>query len=271
MTDPTVAGLSNAHISCFREAGLDTRTAQQPILPTPVECNTLAVGLGIHNYDPNNQLCLACLINTMATLPNGDEAFQALQICGAGTGLKYGHDGNSGQLILSKYPIKNVREHSFDAFVANRVNILATINGIKFGFGYFAFNLLEDASAELAPLMYGALQTAQAQHFVDNAPEVILGDLNSGPEYQRYGYDLLFASGYHHVSPEKATWCDPTRANFAPCINAGAVPMMIDHIFIRNSSRVMHYNARLFNKNPITSDHIGVGATVYNCWWCFWL
>jgi hypothetical protein len=83
-------------------------------------------------------------------------------------------------------------------------------------------------------------------------------------------YDLLFTKGYHLVSPDTPTWCDEARANFLPCLNAGSVPMPIDHIFVRNDSQVLAWDARLFNEEPIASDHIGVSAKLYNCWWCIW-
>jgi hypothetical protein len=57
--------------------------------------------------------------------------------------------------VLSAFPIKNVREVAFEAFLINRVNIHANIKDIKFGFDHFAFNILEDIDTGLTPLMYG--------------------------------------------------------------------------------------------------------------------
>jgi endonuclease/exonuclease/phosphatase family metal-dependent hydrolase len=271
MTVPTIPAYSWAYIDCLQRAGVDTQTVQQPLTAVPYDCLAIAIGIVLSQpLNPANQLCLACLINTMENLAPAD-AMAALQICGAGEGPKYGHQGINGQLILSKHPIEDVKAVSFDSFIAHRVNIHATIGGIRFGFGHFAFNLLADVDPSLAPLMYGALQPQQVQDFVDAGVDVIVGDMNSGPNYQPDGYDLLFTSGYALATPTSPTWCDAERADFLPCLYAGAVPMSIDHIFVRNASRVVTWKPRLFNEEPVSSDHIGVSAKVYNCWWCIWM
>jgi len=269
MTDLTLAYMASQYVNCLLTEGIDTQTLQQPLTPVPLQCMQWAFGIALHNLDPHNQLCLACLINGLEYLPH-EEAASVFQTCGAGVGPKYGHKGVNGQLILSQYPIEDVSEHRFDAFVANRVNIHATINGIKFGFGHFAFNLLADASPTYAPFMYGALQTNHVEDFVAAGVDVIVGDMNSGPNYQPDGFNLLFASGYKQVTLDQPSWCDTEHASFTPCINAGAIPMPIDHIFIKNTSSVIAWHAETFNEKPIMSDHIGVSVWMYDCWWCFW-
>jgi len=269
MSDETIAGLSYLYLTCLQTAGIDTQTVQQPLEPVPLECMQWAIGIAVHNYDPNNALCLACLINGLEYLPHG-EAANVLQICGGGVGPKYGHKGVNGQLILSRFPIKDVTETRFDGFVANRVNVHATIEGIRFGFGHFAFNLLADASPALAPFMYGALQTNHVQDFVSAGVDVVVGDMNSGPNYQPDGYNLLLSSGYKLVSVDQPTWCDANHASFTPCINAVSIPMPIDHIFVKESSNVISWHPSTFNNKPIMSDHIGVSAWLYKCWWCVW-
>ena len=270
MANANVTLLSGAYIDCLLKGGIDTQTVQQPLLRVPQLCMQYAIGLAIVDYDPSNQLCLACLINTMEILPAGQDAFGALAICAKNTGPKYGHSGLNGQLILSKYPLENVKEVTFPGFIANRVNIHATIQGIKFGFGHFAFNLLEDAMPALGPLMYGALQPDQVKDFVDAGVDVIVGDMNSGPNYQPQGFNLLWESGYHQVSPDTPTWCDVDHESFLPCQNSDSVPMEIDHIFVRNQSTIYSFFPATFNEKPLMSDHIGVKATIYNCWWCWW-
>jgi len=270
LSDPYVQGISYYYITCLQDNGVDTRTVQQPITPVPRMCLEYAIGLAIHNFETHyyeNQLCLACLINGMELLPQ-EQAFGVFQMCGGGVGPKYGHNGVNGQLILSKHPIKKVEEHRLPAFIVNRVNIHATIAGVRFGFGHFAFNLLEDALPDLAPLMYGALQTTHVQDFLDAKVDVIVGDMNSGPNYQSAGYNLLLSSGYKLVSPDVPTWCDEARAGFTPCVNAQSIPMPIDHIFVRAASPIISFHPSTFNRKPIMSDHIGVSATVL-CWWCF--
>jgi len=271
MTNPTVQYVAPNYIGCLQLYGIDTQTVQQPLKAVDVSCNQLVIGLAVSEpFTPLNQLCAACLINSMEYLPQGDAAFAAIDICGRSQGPKYGHKGVNGQLILSKHPIEDVEETRFNGFVVNRVNVHATIAGIRFGFGHFAFNLLEDALPVLAPYMYGALQTDQAKDFADKGVDVIVGDMNSGPGYQPAGYESLFALGYSQASTNQATWCDEVHADWLPCVNAASTPLSIDHIFVRNSSKVVSWGASTFNEHPIMSDHIGVSAHLYNCWWCFW-
>jgi hypothetical protein len=271
--DPRVLEFAGYYLGCLMAVGVNTQTIQQPLESVPDECSFWAIYLAIFDFatvGSANQLCLACLINGLEYLPREEASIlSVLQTCGAGLGPKHGHQGVNGQLILSKYPIQQddvVQVQFPESFMVSRVNIHATINGLRFGFGHFAFNLLQDVSGygDLSYFMYGygtSLQTSQAQDFIDGGVDVVVGDLNSGPIYQPAGYNLLLASGYKLASPEVATWCDEGHENFLPCKNVGASPLQIDHILVRESTTVGG-SPSTFNNRPIISDHIGVSATV---------
>jgi len=267
-SDPSVHGLSFLYWDCLVREGVDTQQLQQPLSAIPYECFTYAATLALFDLSKTweNQLCLACLINGMEYLPREQSGY-IFEMCGSQQGPKYGHKGVNGQLILSKHPIQNVVEHRFPAFIVNRVNIHATIAGVKFGFGHFAFNLLEDIDTDYTGAMYGATQPAHAQDFIDAGVDVIVGDLNTGPNYQSLGFNTLLNNGYRLVSPNVPTWCDKDHAGFLPCLNALSIPMPIDHILVRKKSAIFSFHATTFNNRPIMSDHIGVSTWLF-CWWC---
>lgn len=53
---------------------------------------------------PNGQECLQCLFNETEYLPTGEAVFG-----GKYQGAKWTHKGSNGQLILSRWPIKDIR------------------------------------------------------------------------------------------------------------------------------------------------------------------
>jgi len=229
------------------------------------EAGSIAVGMSYQV--PNGMECLSCLINAMQYLPNDENAFGALEICGKGEGVKYFAGGQNGQLILSRHPIKNVTETKFQAYITNRINIYATINKIRIGFGHWAFNLLADVDEALAGFMYGITQIDQAKDVIAQKPDVFVGDLNSGTVYQKEGYLHLEANGYSPVIPDNTqTWCPPSHFDFQLCINAGGLngpySAAIDHIMIRRCALVFGGKPHTFNDQPEVSDHLGVGATI---------
>jgi len=270
-SDQTLAYLANAYLECQLAANVPTNTLQQPLVEVPFQCLALGVGIGIQDNDPANQLCLACLINTLQYLPpNTPESNQAaLATCAAGQGPKNGHKGKNGQLILSKYPITKVSETLFDGFLVNRLNIHATIKGIKFGFGHFAYNVLEDIQPELGVLMYGTLQKDHIQDFVDKGTEVVLADMNTGPNYQPEGFQHFADNGYFQASTTENTWCKQSHANFLPCPLAGGPPSLaIDHVMIKSGSNIHAFRAKQFNEYPVPmSDHVGVAVQLLSAKW----
>lgn len=50
------------------------------------------------------------------------------------------------------------------------------------------------------------------------------------------------------------------------CYSEGSYSAGIDHIMVRNSWKIWTSRARLFNTEPLMSDHIGVATTVRKLW-----
>jgi endonuclease/exonuclease/phosphatase family metal-dependent hydrolase len=262
-------------ITLVQASGTNTQQIQQPLTPMSAQAYEYALYLALYGYNPVTGLqCLACLINSLQYLPEGPPAFGALQQCGAYLGPKNGHQGENGQLILSRYPIQDVHVTKFDSFLINRANIHATIRGFKLSFGHFAFNLIEDIYPESGGNMTGALQPQMAADMIVQNSDAVLGDFNSGHNYQSAGFDTFIAAGYASgfKSPEPDTWCrQPSHQGFLPCLLSGVPPShadAIDHILHRKNSRVSIHHAKLFNDLPAdASDHTGVKAELRRWLW----
>jgi len=115
--------------------------------------------------------------------------------------------------------------------------------------------------------MYGATQKEHAVDVVEQNPDVYLGDLNSGLNYQKDGFVHLTDNGYSNIIPEDTqTWCPPSHFTFPPCVAAGGFTgpysAAIDHIMVKKCSGILGYFGRTFNESPLMSDHLGVAATV---------
>jgi endonuclease/exonuclease/phosphatase family metal-dependent hydrolase len=251
---------------------INTQQIVQPYpYPMNQSCGEVAVGLSLGASGTTTpaagQMCLSCLINAMQDLPNGESAFGALQICGQQLGKQYFNGGVNGQLILSKYPIKNVKETKLTSIISNRINIHATIKNMKIGFGHWAFNVLADFGP-FGQYQAGMTQIDHAKDFVAEGDDIIIGDFNSGLNYQVEGYNYLLNNSYEDLlQPQPVqTWCDPARLNFQLCINAGGYSAAIDHIMVKKSCRLSAKKTHLFNQQPIMSDHIGVASTISKLW-----
>jgi len=251
---------------------INTNQIVQPYpYPMNMSCGEVAIGLSLGaggaTLPSAGQLCLSCLINAMEDFPNGESAFTALAVCGAGLGKQYFNGGNNGQLILSKYKINDVKETPLDAIISNRINIHATIKNMRIAFGHFAFNVLADYGP-FGQYQAGATQIDHAKDFVSSEADILMGDFNSGVDYQPEGYDYLLANGYVDLlQPQPVqTWCDKDHSNFQLCINAGIAGASIDHIMIKNSCKLSGKGVHLFNHQPMMSDHVGVSATISKLW-----
>lgn len=251
---------------------INTQQVVQPYpYPMSLSCAEAAIGLslgaGQSTTPAAGQLCFSCLVTAMQDLPYGPEAYGALQVCGAQQGKTYFNGGQNGQLILSKHKLKDVKETTFTAFMSNRINIYATISDIRIGFGHWAFNVLADYG--FGDFQYGITGIDHARDVVENNPDVVVGDLNSGVNYQSDGYNLLLANGYVDLTQTQPvqTWCPPDRLDFQLCINAGGYSAAIDHVMLKTDKKLSSCNAHLFNNAlPAVSDHIGVAATVNKLW-----
>lgn len=244
---------ANDYISCLISTGTDTRTVEQPALPVDAFCRFLGLNIALEE-----QPAFECLENTMAALPSGDPgAFGATTLCAQNDGVKYAHQGRSGVLILSKRPIKDVEAVPFIAYKIRRVNIYATISGVRFAFVAWPTNVLYDVDPSLGPLQTGALQPELAQDVIARRPGVIVGDFNSGPDYQPEGFNLLTTNGFRPLFPRTETYCPTSLQSFAPCGEFNAVPAAIDNILVKENIGACLTGT--FGKAQ-QSDHIGLAA-----------
>ena len=243
-------------LGCLQLTDVNTTQIIQPLAgPLDMACQMSAVGLALMDFP-----CLTCLINELQY----SDVPTATTTCNAGKGSKYAYKGVNGQLILSRFPIVQIKETFFDSWIANRVNIHAKIRDTTFSFGHFAYNLLEDISPYLAPLMYGDTQPQQSQDMLLQGSDIVMGDLNTGPDYQPQGYNILLGGGYENAfSSQEDTYCPVSHASFPLC--SGQVGQTIDHILVKNNILLRATNASYFNIEPLMSDHIGVRAKV--CKW----
>ncbi len=271
-SDPELVTKIQTFLGCAAMYQIDPRQLIQPInKPLPFICQMAGMNIALHNYNNANFICLACVINVAQNTPASASFEQLVErvigLCAMGVGDKYSYLGLNGQLILSKFPIRNVEETLFNGWLANRINIYATIRGVKMAFGHFAYNVIEEFDPSAAFLMYGDTQPQQALDMLAHRPDVIVGDLNTGPDYQSAGYNLLINGGYKSAFTvaQPQTYCAPSHANFPLCSNGNGgsfAPQSIDHILIRNCSCIRASNPQLFNDLPFMSDHIGVKAVI---------
>jgi endonuclease/exonuclease/phosphatase family metal-dependent hydrolase len=265
-SEPELAKKIQDFLGCAMLNGIDIRQLIQPYPnPLPAICNWAGMAIALNNLNPSNFICLSCVINTAQNLPQGlspeVQISTVINTCASKVGDKYSYKGVNGQLILSKFQIRDVREAKFNGWLANRINIHATIRNIRFVFGHFAYNVIEDFMPDAKGLMYGDTQFQQAQEIAVSLPDVVVGDLNTGPDYQPDGYNLLLQAGFKSVfEVQPQTYCSPSHVNFTMCV--GMAPQSIDHIMIRNTNFLRSKNAEIFNDLPLMSDHVGVKAVV---------
>jgi hypothetical protein len=262
-TEPSgeLLNLADDYISCLIASGINTQTLIQPYPnPSPFQCSFFAIQQQLFNFKPESQQGLACLINTMQKLPSdGVSPFKALPICGQYLGPRFAFDGVNGQLILSKYPITEVSETPFDSWLINRVNIYATIRNTRFAFVHFGYDVIAEYGFPVPT--YGAIQIDHANDILAHSPDVVIGDFNSGVDYQPIGYNALLNSVYRDVVQTQPfpTWCPPSHFIFQPCINQGSFSASKDHILVKQNSPGAFIGTFA---NDLVSDHIGVSAIV---------
>jgi hypothetical protein len=277
LTNPAVKQYAEFFVGCLVTqtvpGPINTQQVVQPYpYPMNYSCAEVAIGLSLgaggYATPQAGQLCFSCLLNAMQELPNGPSAFGALAVCGQQQGKLYFNGGVNGQLIISKHKIENVVESPLVALQANRINIYATIKNIRFGFGHWAFNVLADYGP-FGDYQYGATGIDHAKDFLAHNPDVILGDFNSGVNYQPAGYEFLLANGYKDlIKPQPVeTWCQPDSLDFPMCVLSGSYSGAIDHILLKNDRKLSSCSSGVFNnKKPVLSDHVGVGARINKLW-----
>jgi len=240
------------YINCLTATGVDTHTVEQAVPAVDISCKALGVILTLIDQD-----CAACIENTMQDFDALTPPLTAIDRCLAGTGSKYAHGGVSGHLILSKKALQNVVVLPYTTFMVKRVTIEASVAGVKFAFVHFAKNYLQDFNPAYGPFMTGTFQPDMASDIVSNVPDVVIGETNSGPDYQPDGHNLLVQAGYAPLF-SKPTYCPAaTHASLAQCVAGELGPLTIDNIYVKkNEGLCLPYR---FAEKPV-SDHIGVAA-----------
>lgn len=239
------------------------------VLESPCAYNYLSSLLYIDNQ------CPACLLSE--AFEKGNDANAILEACLAQPqqGARYAYGGTVSQLVLSKLRLNDTETVEFPSYFERRVNIYATIGGVRYGFADYPSDIL--ASNYLAyypyPPLPGALQDVLAQQMLDATPDVILGSFNSGPDFEPAAYDLL-STEYQDLAPGLETYCTQAMIDAAEpkCILdtvVGPIPresLAVDHVFFRfgeASCRRGDDTADLFNNVAGLSDHAGLKA----CGW----
>jgi hypothetical protein len=240
------------YINCLTVTGVNTQTTEQPVPAIDLTCRILGI-----NIEFTDSGCFECLQNTMQELPSSPPPFTAIDRCYASQGVRYAHGGSPGRLILSRLPLQNVQVQMYETFLVRRVTISATIAGVNFAFVHFAKNYLQDFDPSFGPFQSGPLQTDMASDLITEAPDVVVGEVNSGPDYQPDAHNLLVQDGYIPLF-SKPTYCPAaTHASFPECQAAGLGPLTIDNIYIKkNRGLCVPFE---FAEKPV-SDHIGVAA-----------
>jgi hypothetical protein len=84
---------------------------------------------------------------------------------------------------------------------------------------------------------------------VAQIPDVLIGDFNSGLDYQPEGYEHLLANGYVDLIQTQPveTWCPPSHVSaFLPCVIAGMLAHYSNKFYLFLLLFIFHGCPRLF-------------------------
>jgi endonuclease/exonuclease/phosphatase family metal-dependent hydrolase len=246
-------------INCLTRTGTDTRAMEQPVTPVTEECKREGLFLTL-----SSQPCKSCIVSSMQSLSPDIPPLSVIDLCEEGDGVRYAHDGRPGLLILSKRPLQSVEFVPYDTADIKRAMVYATIAGVRFAFVHWPANFLADFDSSLGEYQVGSLQPDLANDLIARKPAVIVGDFNSGPDYQPAGHNRLVANGYTPLY-NKPTYCpSATHAAFAPCrdgttnwLSSVRGPLSIDNIYINTNAG--YCLPATFARTPV-SDHVGLAA-----------
>ena len=245
-------------INSFIAQSVDTRTAIHPTLPLPTSSELF--GLNIELISPP---CYEALLSTMQTLDNGVDAYQAIERAAAGTAVRYVHGGRSGQLILSSRPLQDTSTTYSETYLTHRAAVRATVDGVRLSFADWPHNYLEEFNPVLAPLQTGPLQPDFALQEQLDRPDVVIGTLNSAPDFQPSGYIVLLANDAYSPLFNQPTYCPAsTHAGYPLCqspVYGSDVPLelSVDNIMVNSLMRCQA--STTFATTP-ASDHIGLAS-----------
>ena len=247
---PVSAGLSTVFFTCLATHGIST-VGWDTITPCLPELRSWMS----QDYD-----CALCFISSISA---GISPESTGGLCFTGQGYPYTYGGSSGLLVLSKTPIKNANFTARPSFLLRRGLLEMCVKGLYIVESHYPFEYP-------LPLLQ-ELQTDFSRHILKTRPNIVLGDLNTGKNYQPAGYELLKSYGYKSINPDLATYCITNSSIAGSCNTETELRQKIDHIMYDNEincnslewQRRTQYEITTFgSRAPTVSDHIGISSTL---------
>ena len=187
--------------------------------------------------------CKNCLIANSGS----DDLFET---CTTTPASSFFYGGHNGLVLAAKFPIQNIMFMEFDSHLQQtgvlygevlEAQIACThLNSDYPGIDYAGkFGSWDGQNLFEAKLVLGLMKS-----FENGSPQVILGDMNSGPAIPEAGiaaerpetYEKFIEKGFHSanvISPSPfCTWC-PDNNNLIP--DPEDEPSIIDHVFVKNA------------------------------------
>jgi len=237
-------------IFCLQEMGIPTSTAWLENIP-PGQClDVLEYLLAV---DPT---CAICLNNELHQLPDGSAAYGAVETCATWQGRTYDFNGFPGVVFLSRNPITSYTLTNPVSFLVRRVIINAKIEGLVYSASHYPWDL--GIPAPFAQPVFD-LQPVFSQIQINDGADVLLGDFNSGPDYQPDAFNLL-STRYTLLTGNAYTYCPVEISSNFECSVQDEQPSQIDHVWVNSPWKVKTSDYTRFNVVPLLSDHVGIAA-----------
>jgi endonuclease/exonuclease/phosphatase family metal-dependent hydrolase len=235
---------------CFREhcAGPDVAIEDQSSCVAH-HCRTIGTALLLVSAE--GRRCLVCL-GAMAGHPVGE----IIKTCEGPVGASRVHGGHNGVILSSRWPLRNRQTLHLEASGANRVALIATIDIPGRGPIEIACTHLTAPHGGIPPFQTGyatwheeqaaqvrAISEALAMRASDGRAQLLVGDLNAGPNVkgtdlaanQDLTYKLVEDMGFRCPALDaKEPYCTVCRGNTMR--SAGAASHHIDHACVRGGS-----------------------------------
>lgn len=105
-----------------------------------------------------------------------------------------------------------------------------------------------------------------AYHVLRLRPNILLGDLNSGYNYQHHAYNILHDDGYKSIAPNLSTFCAIDNNTICDGFSSTSLYTTRDHIMYDNQihpSRLNfvnnnNYHINVYGNDVNISDHLGI-------------
>eukprot|EP01121_Diplochlamys_sp_Union-15-3_P010432 TRINITY_DN2927_c0_g1_i2.p1 TRINITY_DN2927_c0_g1~~TRINITY_DN2927_c0_g1_i2.p1 ORF type:complete len:355 (-),score=38.10 TRINITY_DN2927_c0_g1_i2:49-1113(-) len=198
----------------------------------------------------NDEQCIACLQNEIPF--SGFDL--ALELCSTNQGDKYYNGGDTGIVVLAKHPIKNPYVTYFESYLRQTVVLTFNVRRVMYATSHFPFDI-----TGVPGIPTQALQPSILAFMRNTGADVLLGDFNSGPNYQSQAYNETVSEGWIDVNYGVPTFC--TVDNYDPSLcSPSTAAQMIDHIFLSPERHWNSYKYFTFGRKLGLSDHIGIRA-----------